>query len=120
MKKNTIFFENIFFSMMKNRFCKKYSRDFGDFIKFGGFSYCFSNGKSMEIIIHFHEITEISRVFFTKYIFSSSKKTFSEKFLFFRKLYSSSYHHAKDDLLTPNTLKVLADTVSWTKKTLLS
>ena len=97
---------------MKNIFCKKKPQ----FIKFWGFSYCFINGKSMEIIIHFHEITEISRVFFTKYIFSSSKKKFSEKIIFFHKLDSSGYCHTKYELLTPNTRKVVADTVSRTEK----
>ena len=58
-----------------------------------------------------------SREYFLQNIFfHHRKKTFSKKILFFHKLYSSSYHHAKDELLTPNTLKVLADTVSRTKK----
>ena len=60
-----------------------------------------------------------SREYFLQNIFfHHRKKKFSEKILFFRKLYSSSYHHTQYELLTPNTRKVVADTVSGTEKIL--
>ena len=73
-------------------------------------------GKTIGKSSKFYEITEIPRVFFTKNIFSSSKKKFSEKILFFHKLDSSGYCHTKYELLTTNTRKVVADTVSRTEK----
>ena len=46
--------------------------------------------------------------FFRKYFFVSSKIFFSEKFLFFRKHYSSGCYHTKYELITPSSLKVTA------------
>ena len=99
LRKNKNFVPQKKFSMRKKIFSKKSLDIFRKSHNFGESEFFLENLK----------ISKNFERFFGKYFFSSSKKKFSEKFLFFLKVYDSCCQHALCELVTPKTHKVTSD-----------